>query len=77
MNIFYSLPVSSEVSLVIFDSIGRRVADLEEDQRSAGQHCISWDLESPTGNTLSSGVYFCHLRTETETSICKFVVFNH
>jgi hypothetical protein len=75
-NISFSLPAGSYVTLAIFDSLGRRVSDLTRGQMVAGRHSIGWDLRSGTGRIVSSGVYYCRLRTQTDVSIYKFVVFN-
>ena len=52
-EISYALPVSSTVRLRIFDLLGRVVAVLENDKRSAGFHRIQWDAHA-----LSAGIYF-------------------
>jgi photosystem II stability/assembly factor-like uncharacterized protein len=75
-SISFSLPASSDISLAVYDAIGRKVADLMHGQRMAGQYSIEWDLRSSTRDIISSGVYFCLLKTETEISICKIVIFD-
>jgi spore germination protein YaaH len=45
------------VTLKIFDVLGREVATLANEMRSAGVHSIRWDASS-----LPSGVYFYRLR---------------
>jgi hypothetical protein len=74
-TISFSLPTSTEISLAVYDAIGRRVADLLHGQRAAGQYDVVWDLRSSTGGATPSGTYFCRLRTETGISTCKIVVF--
>ncbi|MEX2604908.1 MAG: carbohydrate-binding protein, partial [Gracilimonas sp.] len=50
--ISYQLPMSSKVSIKVFDMLGREVATLVDEQISAGEHRVSFDA-----STLSSGMY--------------------
>jgi hypothetical protein len=61
-EIQFYLPVSSEVSLAIYDVHGRRVRKLVEDLAREGQHCVTWDGKNDRGRRAISGVYFLHLR---------------
>lgn len=54
----YQLPVSSEVSLVVYDLLGRRIATLVNEMQSAGAHTVHFD-----GSALSSGTYIYRLQT--------------
>jgi len=57
--ISYQLPVSGDVSLKVFNVLGREVATLVDQRVSAGQHQVSFDA-----STLSSGMYFYTLQTD-------------
>ena len=57
--ISYQLPVASNVSLKIYDALGKEVATLVSTRQEAGGHSIAFNA-----NTLSSGVYFYRLQTE-------------
>lgn len=52
-QINFTLPETEFVELVIVDSLGQKVATLVREQKSAGEHTVSFD-----GTGLSSGVYF-------------------
>ncbi|SMO91272.1 T9SS type A sorting domain-containing protein [Gracilimonas mengyeensis] len=54
--ISYQLPVSSEVSLKVFDMLGREVATLVDGNVPAGEHNVQFDAAG-----LSSGMYFYRL----------------
>lgn len=58
-NISFDLPEKSDVSLIIYDGMGRTVTELVNATFITGQYTYSWDA----GN-LSSGVYFAKLQTE-------------
>jgi hypothetical protein len=56
-TIEYQLPRSADVTLEIFDILGRKVQTLVEGQREPGPHRVVWDAgEYP------SGIYFYRLR---------------
>jgi hypothetical protein len=57
--ISYQLPVASNVSLKIYDALGKEVATLVSARQEAGGHSIAFNA-----NTLSSGIYFYRLQTE-------------
>lgn len=56
-TIAFELAVPSDVTLQVFDALGRRVATLVEGTLPAGPHTVQWDAGS-----LSSGVYVYTLR---------------
>ena len=57
-RISYSIPVSAQVTLTVYDIIGQEVAILVRNERQgAGRHDVSFD-----GSGLSSGVYYYRLR---------------
>jgi len=47
------------VRLAVYDMLGREVAVLVNERKSAGMYTVQFD-----GSDLSSGVYFCRLQTE-------------
>jgi len=55
----YHIPSKSLISLKVFDIIGREVATLINEEKSAGSYEVQFDASS-----LSSGIYFYELRTE-------------
>ncbi len=56
-NITFSLPVTSHVTLEIFDVAGRRVATLVNENMSPGSHTVTWDAAD-----VASGVYLYRLQ---------------
>ncbi len=58
--ISYSLESAQNVTLAVYDQLGRRVALLQSGNISSGVHQVTFDASG-----LSSGVYFYHLKTET------------
>jgi len=56
-NITFKIPVTSHVTLEIFDVAGRRIATLLDESHSPGTHTVTWDA-----STLASGVYLYRLQ---------------
>ncbi len=52
-TIKYDLPEASQVSLVVYDLLGRKVTELVSGQKAEGYHSAIWDASS-----VASGVYF-------------------
>lgn len=63
-TIRFLLPTDTHVNLVVFDVLGRKVAELLNEFRTQGNHSISFDATN-----LSSGIYFYHLKTNSQISI--------
>ncbi len=60
-SIGYTLPVASQVSLRVFDVLGREIALLVDDVQSAGKHAAEWNGKGRGGEQVASGVYLCRL----------------
>jgi hypothetical protein len=66
-NIRYALPFAANVSLLVFDLNGRRVASLEAGTKTAGEHVLRWNGRDRAGNRVPSGIYFYRLEARTST----------
>ncbi len=65
----YALPESREVSLQVYDVLGRKVKTLTRGQKEAGRHRV--DLQT---RQLSSGIYFGRLKAGGQTRTQKITV---
>lgn len=74
-TIEYSLPEQAEVSVRVYDILGRRVRTLIDgkDQR-AGVHTLQWNARNGSGQSVASGVYFARLDAGQTRSIKMVVV---
>lgn len=52
----FQLPAAGNVTLVMYDALGREVSVLVEGHREAGTYQVTWDARG-----MPSGVYFCRL----------------
>ena len=63
--ISYQLPVGSDVTLKVYDLLGREVVTLLDEYKPAGKYEVEFNasaLPSRQGSALTSGVYFYQLR---------------
>ncbi|MBN1447457.1 MAG: T9SS type A sorting domain-containing protein [Bacteroidetes bacterium] len=68
-TISFTLPASGEVSLLVYDALGRPVETLIEGYRSAGTHHVGFDASG-----LSSGTYLAVLRSNGKTASIRMTL---
>lgn len=68
-TIGYQLPVRTNVTLIIYNSIGQEIRTIINGNQSAGNHSVVWDGKDTHGQQVCSGVYFYKLRLDN--SICR------
>ncbi|MBN1211643.1 MAG: S8 family peptidase [candidate division Zixibacteria bacterium] len=73
-TISFSLPVSGEVGLEVFNLLGQKVKVLQNGQMSAGQHTLEWDATGDDGHSVATGVYFYRLTTSEFTQTKKMML---
>ncbi|MEE9552992.1 MAG: T9SS type A sorting domain-containing protein [candidate division Zixibacteria bacterium] len=69
-TINYSLPEGSNVTIDVYDIIGRKIKTLFSDHQSAGQHSVVWNADN-----VSSGVYFYRISSDdySQTRRCNLL----
>jgi len=73
-TIRYSLPAAGQVSLVVYDLAGRKVADLVAGPMLAGVHEVVWGGRNSQGQPVVSGVYLYMLETEGLSQTRKMIL---
>lgn len=68
-QISFMLPVTSRVTLRMYDVLGCEVKSLMDEMQTAGEHRVSFD-----GSDLSSGVYLCRMRAGAFQQTRKIVL---
>jgi hypothetical protein len=63
-KISYYLPRACQVSLSIYNVLGRRVKTLFDGHQEAGMQTLLWDGRDDDGEQLSSGIYFYRLQAD-------------
>jgi len=70
----FTLPKFQQVSLVIYDILGRSVKTLVNEERHAGQHRVTWNSTNDLGLAVSSGVYFYEMKTDGMIKVRKMML---
>lgn len=68
-TISYTLSIESDVSLAVYDVLGRQIERLVDGHKSAGTHSVNWNTSDR-----ASGIYFAVLETEEITKSIKMVL---
>lgn len=71
-TIHYQLPVEGYARLVVYDLLGRQVAELEKGYRRAGHYSTTWEASS-----LASGVYYVRFTVTDEQGEVKYSTVNN
>lgn len=62
-TISYTLTTDEKVEINIYNIQGQLVKTLDCGQKSSGNHIVYWDGKGDQSNNVSTGIYFCYLRT--------------
>jgi aminopeptidase N len=73
-TIRFELPHSSQVSLIVYDILGREVAQLVDGYTEPGYHQTRWDGRDHSGREVPSGVYIARLVTPEYTKSIKMLL---
>ena len=63
----------NNVSLVIYDMMGREVTSLINSQIDAGYHFIQWDGTNSIGSSVAAGVYIYTIQTGKHRDVNKMI----
>jgi hypothetical protein len=69
-NLWISIESQEPGSIVIYDILGRVIAELEY---QSGSNLIQWDATDALGNKVSSGIYFARARAPHESETIKLL----
>ena len=65
-TIRYQVKNSGKVKLAVFNSLGQKVADLDNNYRATGSYQLTWNAEN-----LASGIYYIVLETPSNRAVQK------
>jgi hypothetical protein len=68
-EIKFGIPAESFVKLIIYDVLGREVAEIVNENLKAGEYKVKWNAAN-----YSSGIYFYKLQTSSYTQTRKLVL---
>ena len=63
--------VLQQVSLILYDVLGRRVRQLWQGPLGAGSHRFVWDGRDATGKAVAAGVYFYKVEVDGQIEAKK------
>ena len=76
----FSLPVSTEIQLRVYDARGHLVRRLSSGQYGAGDHAVTWDSRDGAGRRVAAGTYFGKLKVgqmEDGTDLVRKIIILH
>ena len=73
-TINYDLPKDAYVNLIIYDILGREVANLAGKKMLAGYQTITWNTRNNEGNPVAAGIYFYQIQTRDFVKTKKMVL---
>ena len=68
------LPVQSDLSVAIYDVVGKKVRDFVYQHLPAGTHQVRWDGANANGTQAASGVYFCQVRANDHVAVRRMLL---
>ncbi|MCB9249429.1 MAG: T9SS type A sorting domain-containing protein [Ignavibacteriales bacterium] len=73
-QIEYDINSNSEVSLIIYDLLGRRMNTLVNEAENPGKYSVTWDSKDSNGNQLASGIYFIRFKANNYFDTKKIIL---
>lgn len=74
-EISYSIPRKMQVTIQVYNMLGQVVKTLVDNStQTTGDYKIRWNGTDNSGAKVGSGVYFCVLKTKTETESQKMIL---
>lgn len=73
-TISFTLPNSTYISLQIYDTMGRLIYKLVQQDVPAGSYKFIWSGQNEAGLPVSSGLYFCKLKAGDYTATKKLIL---
>jgi len=70
----YDLPEEGNVSIMIYDMMGREIRSLVRGNLPAGYHYVQWDGTNKTGSHVAAGVYIYVMQTKDARDLKKMIL---
>lgn len=72
--ISYNLPEASQVSMTVYDMMGRQVKSLIQEFQPAGNHSVIWNATNDNGDLMSGGMYFYQIKAGSFLQTHKMIL---
>jgi len=73
-NITFALPHRSDVTLIVYDALGRKIDVVFQGRAEAGRHTARWEGTDASGRPVSSGTYFLRLTAGDYSQVQKMML---
>ncbi|MDD4051286.1 MAG: Ig-like domain-containing protein [candidate division Zixibacteria bacterium] len=73
-TIRFSLGRRGQVSIIVYNILGQRVATLTDQEYEAGEHQVIWDGRDGRGRQAASGIYLYQIKSEQLTKSRKMIL---
>jgi len=73
-TINFIISKESSAKIKVFNSLGKEIEMLLDENISPGEYSIQWKAEDKNGNPLPSGIYFISLQTENVVKTVKTIL---
>jgi flagellar hook assembly protein FlgD len=70
-RIAFNLPNDSKVQIEIYNTLGKKIRELLNDNLNEGKHEVVWDCKDDNNNKVSSGLYYCRMMSGSFTKTIK------
>ena len=64
---------TQQLTVTVYNSLGQKVRQLEDNIFTAGSYSISWDGRDENGGDLGAGIYFCRIQTADYSDTIKML----
>jgi len=73
-TIKWQVPVSSNITILIYDATGRVVKTLVNGNYNPGSYTTNWNRSDDNNQTVAAGIYFCEMRANNYVSRHKMII---
>lgn len=73
-SIRFSIAKEGVTKIKVYNSLGKEIKTLLEEQLSPGEYNIAWEAQDKYGNPLPSGIYFISLQTDAVFKTTKTIL---
>ena len=73
-NLRYDLPEQTQVTLTVFDLMGRQIIKLVNTTQDVGNKSVRWNATNSFGKSVSAGVYLFQIRAGEFVQTKKMLV---
>ena len=70
----YDIPEEGNVSIMVYDMMGREIRTLIKDHLPAGYHYLKWDGTNNKGSHVAAGLYIYIMQTKDHRDLKKMIL---